>query len=598
MYAEGSDGHDTTSVVVDGDSHVDNNTALFDAGAMGFNQGLRALTVSVNSSISDNIAATGTGGALYVRGCLGSMVLMDNSSISGNRASRGSGGAISIAGGGPSPYDTSILSVTGNSRMESNYAGYDGGAWSTKRSLTSLLIASNSSVSNNTAQERGGALYTMWGSDVLSVANNSSVSYNTARRGGAVFVAQAIRSITVTNGSRISFNSASGYGGAVYMDGSGVANGFNASLSVSGGSQMNGNNAQEQGGVLWTACGLDVLSVANNSSFSNNTARISSGGAVYARQAIRSIAISDGSQMDGNRCLLNSQGGALYTLGLIGSLYVADFSSISNNLAGTGGVIFTSQSLESLVVSNNSNISRNAALSQIDGNNALISGGAFFSWRSMSTLRVTDNSSISRNSAKYTNGGAINVYTLGSVAVTNGSRMSFNSAPLGVGGAINMDGSTASDGFFTSSLVISNGSKMDRNIAGRAGGAFATTCGLNMLHVTDNSSMCNSSAVGLVGQNNIKGGGGAVFVQQALNAVVLAGGSRISSNSARVGAGGAVYMAGSGTTNGFNISLSISSGSQMDAKFSGITWRSICHQSRNWPAIRGRIQQHQWQHSS
>ncbi|PNH07590.1 hypothetical protein TSOC_005930 [Tetrabaena socialis] len=584
MYVEGRDGHDTTS-----DSHVDNNTALLtDGGAIGFNQGLRALTVSVNSSISGNIAVAGSGGALYVRGCLGSMVLIDNSSISGNRASGGSGGAISIAGEGPNPYDTSILSVTGNSRMESNYAAYEGGAWSTKRSLISISVASNSSVSYNSAQ--------------------MSPQSDPFRGGGAVSVLQVLGSISLANGSRMSHNTAkSGGGGAVLVYGD------TSSVSISEGSQMDGNIASTGGGAYFTFGDLDVLRVTGNSSLSNNSTIGVAGGAVYVDQALGSIVVASGSHMSYNS--VPGYGGAVYMAGSgvangfntslsvsdvdgytfneyyddwlsplapnvsscipIGARTANDLGRLCDDTPGCHSFNLFQQDSDNVpqtclkivtvtvpLVQQQANYMRRPCMgsyvregSQMDGNIASTGGGAYFTFGDLDVLRVTGNSSLSNNSTIGVAGGAVYVdQALGSIVVASGSHMSYNSVP-GYGGAVYMAGSGVANGFNTS-LSVSGGSQMNGNYAQEHGGALYTTWGMDVLSVANNSSVSNNTARS----------GGAVFASQAIRHITVANGSSMSYNSVP-GYGGAVYMAGSGVANGFNTSLSVSGGSQMNGNY-------------------------------
>jgi predicted outer membrane repeat protein len=165
-------------------------------------------TLSGNT-FSNNFTSSGDGGGVT---CSGPAVL------SGNTFSNNSSGA---NGGGV--YCGSDATLTGNKFTE-NTAGAGGGLYLTGPTFTLLdnLVVNNSQTS---ASDNGGGIWVN-ASATLDMINNTVVGNTSAAGGGVAFhVSGLVEVLNVYNNIIIS-NSASGYGGDVWMGGTGQMKSF------------------------------------------------------------------------------------------------------------------------------------------------------------------------------------------------------------------------------------------------------------------------------------------------------------------------------------------------------------------------------------
>ncbi|KXZ54094.1 hypothetical protein GPECTOR_5g199 [Gonium pectorale] len=545
IYGDPGHGSGGLALLVDGGSHIDNNTAsrpysrggvvasrqslvevvvsngssisgnsAGSGGAFHTEQSVGALTVSSSSCLCRNTARDENGGAVCVEGRLQTVKVYGNSAVSANSASKSNGGAIFVRG----PIDT--LSVTDGSNLTSNVAGQRGGAVCSEgvpdgsTAAMAISIADRSRVDNNTAAmpySRGGAFATRQSIASFAVSNGSSVSGNVAGSGGALSTEQSLGSLSVSSGSSVSENTAlNEHGGAIFVDG------LLGTVSVQDWSQLSYNRASKgSGGAVYSRGGLGALDVARDSHLSFNWAE-TRGGAVYADgagQDVGSVLVADNSSISGN--LAGQFGGALATSRGLASLTVTNNSRADNNSARDvhGGAVFVEQSLGSIVVSHHSSLS---------GNTAKLRGGGVYVQRNLTSVSIVGSSSVNNNSVSIEHGGAVAVGGwLAFLRVAEGSSLDGNAALVGGGGAVQVDQ-------LLGSVVLDYGSSVSGNTASNSsGGAFALQS-LGSLQLLSRSSM----------SNNLAGGsGGAVFVYgdpaEGVGTLLLVdGGSRIDNNTA------------------------------------------------------------------
>ena len=318
-----------------------------------------------NTSPSNNSSDTGEGGAFINLGSL----TIEHSVLSANSAAFAGG----VVAAEPGATSTSIIAST----VEHNSSGGEAGvlhAYSGSVALTGDTIDHNSAdsdgavldystsgtagavtisgstISHNIADEEGGALYLYEASSLTisdsTLDNNSESDYE----GGAVW-AEHLGSITV-EGSTLSGNSSGDDdGGAVYAYNDGT-------FSVSG-STFDGDNAgDDYGGALYVyATNLAI----SGSSFSADQGE--AGGAVYVRGTGPAAAQSITTSTFADNKATESEGGAVYDDQ--GNLQVSDSTFSGNNASDEGGALYY-DSADGLALTNDT----------FDGNQAGLEGGA------------------------------------------------------------------------------------------------------------------------------------------------------------------------------------------------------------------------------
>lgn len=219
--------------------------------------GASAVLNTVNVSGNLGSSSAGYGGGLYQSG---GAVKLKNSTVQNNRAFQGAGiavggGTLKVAGGG----------ITGNAAQGS---GNGGGlmAWSNPLiSLQSLVLSSNSA-----ANAAGGGIFQTSGT--LSLKNNAKIKLNSATQGGGAYLSGttatmngglvkgntastngggllssdgnlSLTGVSVVSNQVASGSTLAGYGGGLYQNNGGT-------LRISGGTIVQGNSAQDGGGVL------------------------------------------------------------------------------------------------------------------------------------------------------------------------------------------------------------------------------------------------------------------------------------------------------------------------------------------------------------
>ncbi|GLC48846.1 hypothetical protein PLESTB_000154800 [Pleodorina starrii] len=274
------------AIIIDQDSHVDDNKATAAGGAFSLRASVTQLLVSGSSSMDRN-----RGGGVWVGGSLQKVVVSGNSRMSWNTATRG-GSAIAAGGQAQAEGRSSVLE-----RVE---------------------VSDNSCICNNTAGPGETPCGAMYFSNIrikfVVISNGSCVCGNKAPagegRGGAIYASNGYGTFLVCNGSALSDN-LGGIGGAVYMSDPNVNGGANASLlglerfELSADSHMDRNEARMSGGAIYSQARMGDI-IISNSTVSDNQG-LNTGGAFHLLAIFKSFTISD-SRVSGNGAA-SGQGG-------------------------------------------------------------------------------------------------------------------------------------------------------------------------------------------------------------------------------------------------------------------------------------------------
>ncbi|KAG2431787.1 hypothetical protein HXX76_009283 [Chlamydomonas incerta] len=578
-------------------SRMDGNWAAQAGGAFWTNIPISDLMVASNSSVSNNTANSGDGGAVRCRH-FDAVELTRSSNITLNRALNGGRGGALFADGMGDQRNTTLISVTDHSHLDSNQAALAGGAvFAGTSRVLGLAVAGGSSIDANAAAGTdGGGGLKLQHLGALEVTDGSSVSGNTAAagRGGAVSAEGVwewrVERVLVSGGSRMDSNSAGQEGGALHFNipvtefqvslNSSVSNNTGSeggamrcrhvgSVAVSGASSVSLNRAAgKNGGVIysWDNMGgsedTGAIAISGSSRVDSNSAA-EGGGAIALQTAVQQVSVSNGSSLSGN--VARSGNGGAIRVRHVGALVVEGGSSVSNNSAvdgaGRGGALFA----DGMGDQRNVTLFAVRDRSHMDGNQARQAGGAIAAWVQLEGLEISGSSSMDGNAAAGPDGGgALRVRHLGRMDVTDSSSVSGNTAAAGRGGAVSAEGVWE---WRVERLLVANGSRMDGNWAAQAGGAFWTNIPLTEFQVLNQSSV----------SNNTGSEGGAVRCRHVVG-VALAGGSSGSFNNATSGSGG-LLLAGDYINGMEERALVISGGSRVDGNTAAQQGGAIATQS-------------------
>ncbi|MCL4806147.1 MAG: hypothetical protein KJ046_17775, partial [Anaerolineae bacterium] len=222
-----------------------------------------------------------------------------------------------------------------------------------------MLTLNNSTVSNNEANFVGGGGFN--GSGTL-IITDSVFSYNTSYRGGGIYIdysgAGTVTTLTTITGSLFEKNTATGHGGAIYMD--------KGELNIIDTAVID-NEAAYDGGGLKTYY-PEALVTITGSTFANNSAR--QGGGMLIREGDVTLI---NSTLSGNRANSTGEGGGgVYNQN--GSLELVNSTVTDNYAFYYGGGIVQMNPIASTTISR-SIISGNIAVFG-DANEIRFLGGA------------------------------------------------------------------------------------------------------------------------------------------------------------------------------------------------------------------------------
>eukprot|EP00198_Chlamydomonas_reinhardtii_P001870 XP_001691206.1 predicted protein [Chlamydomonas reinhardtii] len=535
IYGEG----DLRNLTVRGNSHVRGNVALADGGAISATGPISNVVVSNGSYFGGNLAKGG--GALRSNSSVTSVLVTGQSSMFNNSAGDDGGGVLSCNG------DLRDFVVADGSALDSNRAAFFGGALRVAGSMQGLQVRGGSRAVNNAVTGRGGLLWCGGAASDVVVAAASNLSRNSAtREGGGLYVGGRLARVSVSGVARVEDNSAGKLGGAFYAaDGvEGFFAGVQSTLS---------RNRASSGGLLASNGSIVSFIVTSACDVSENAAFLDAGGAVYGAKDIREVEVRDGSAAWWNDA--REKGGFMYAAGSITDFIVSSSVFAFNRAGLLGGVVAAAGSLEhvALMLGSEMHDNRVSGLGGLGGalqagaivdvavsggsgmwaNAATENGGAIHSASSIRGLSISQQSRLDNNTAGASGGAVFAGEDVSSLFLLEGANMTGNSA-RDHGGAVACSGRLAN-------MRLEDGSHLSFNAAGKKGGAVYAA----------NVELTASRGAALLG--NAATWGGALYVQRALDWLVLEAGSRLAGS--RAGdSGGAVYIVGDGAAASNNAS--------------------------------------------
>ena len=416
------------------------------------------VTFEKNESASAGAVSLGTKRVASIDG---------TSAFLGNKATSSHGGAIAMAA-------DSSLTISGTTSFKGNTAasGYYGGAIYSAGTLdvTDASFGGAATGEANTATY-GGAIYA--GTDSKLKLQDSTFTANVASNSGGAIHLTSVKDNTITASSFIGNTATTGYGGAIYLDGT-----LNASGASFGGAETSDANKASYGGAVYadvaskltlgtstftgnvatTSGGAIYLNSANENSiaatsFTGNTA--ANGGAIYlasgSSSAKRSLALTGANTFTQNTSSAGS-GGALY----VGSYVTVDGTGADsvvftgNKSSSNGGAIYVDQS--STVTLKNGQFTDNVA----DTSKSTKGGALYLGENASATISATETYAITGNKA------ALGGFAyLGKSASLTLEAAEGNVLTVGKEGNVDTEiDSIASDDTFTSTLALQGAGKV------------------------------------------------------------------------------------------------------------------------------------------
>ena len=368
---------DAKSVVTLSDNAMEHVTStVTSGGAIGAGSAVTirgsAITISGNS-------AAGTGGAIDAGASATGVAIgnADGSSgtvqITGNQSYNNAGGAMYVLSTPETPATptapskpavNSPVAVSGqNVTISGNTSLLSGGAIWTNMPDAGLLgvkidggqIALDD---NHSATAQGGAIYAFSNVEIGN-AGSTTVTLNgnsAATRGGAIYtngalvIGHADSSAVTLDGNSIS-GSASGWGGALYVD----------TVAISGKTiKLTNNSATTSGGGVYAASGVTIGNAAGDSAVTLSGNSATYGGAVYSKATATTAITGSTVTIAGNSA--SNYGGAIAAFG---DLTVTGAASFTGNKAATvGGAIMADANLALNATTGNITFSGNQANGQ------------------------------------------------------------------------------------------------------------------------------------------------------------------------------------------------------------------------------------------
>ena len=331
---------------------LNSNTASGNAGAI-YASGSSSTPISLSGvTVSGNTAPGGFGGGICGTNV---PVTLTNCTFTQNAVGN-NGGAVYVNG-------TSVLNIVGGiyggtSTGSGNSANYGGAiAASSFGGANPTVNISTASISGNNARQAGGGIYQSAGK--LSITNNSKINSNSATNnaGGAIYLANNSTTLTMTGGS-LNSNTAGVYGGAIYCNSTSVTL---SGVTVSGNHGGNEGGGICASNVALTLSNCTFTSNSSNSNggavFTNGSTKLKVSGGYYGQSTTGNSAVGyggaiaatgsktvsiSGANITGNSS--NTSGGGIYqsngTLNFLGSVTMSNnVVSLSSGQTGNGGGI-------------------------------------------------------------------------------------------------------------------------------------------------------------------------------------------------------------------------------------------------------------------
>ncbi|MDR3113325.1 MAG: autotransporter domain-containing protein [Endomicrobium sp.] len=434
------------------------NTAGSNGGFL-YLHGQSSVTFNRNVSLISNTAQSG--GVIYTAASSSTIIFSGSSTAINYNTSTSSDGVIHLAGNSIVDFSNTSLSAIGNYsggnggflylagkssmtfnkgvNLSSNTAGNSGGALFV--STTNIIFKGIVIMSGNIAKSgSGGAIYVNKSS--FSFGNEARFTNNKAERdGGAIYAASNSTLTFRGNLAEFDYNAATSKGGAIYLNSGAKASFSNSTAAFSGNIAWNSNtesSAFGYGGAVYLAgTGVGNISTINFSTssvtFSNNQAK-TSGGAIYAG-SYGSINFTSSTILFAGNAAVND-GGAVYVEngGKI-NFYGSTITAIGNTAGSNGGFLYlngqsitfnrkvslisnTAQNGGAIYAVSGTTLTFNGTSTTFNNNNASSSGGAIFASGSSSITFI--NAQFSNNTAGVS-GGAVYTQNSSLYFITSGS---------------------------------------------------------------------------------------------------------------------------------------------------------------------------------
>lgn len=315
--------------------YIINNIAAVNGGGIFADNSTILLTgVQVGDTAADYANQLGSSGhygaGLYLTGA--TQATLDNTVVAGNMFQTTG----FTYGGGAYVSNSSVLSLTNNSRIQEHIApsvtdGRGAGIYINNGTVT----IDNSQVISNTAGAVGGGIR-MLGTSTLTVTNSSAVSHNESSNGeGGGIAAGGVPDINMNNVT-LQHNRAGTNGGAIYLNA--------GTLYFGGWWDLRWNEANGNGGAVAIAGSADVdLRVTDAASYLAENHADSNGGAIYVtNNDTVSLYANDGYLLNLNTNTAGGDGAALYANnGAYFDIY-GKVRATANIAGGNGGVLYLS----------------------------------------------------------------------------------------------------------------------------------------------------------------------------------------------------------------------------------------------------------------
>ena len=494
---------DSTLTVKKGSNGVlefKNNDAS--AGNGGFICAAGTTTANISDAIvSGNVAKKG--GAIICGG--GVTMNLTNVAFTGNQASSG----VTTHGGGVMMVGASNVKLQ-NCTIESNASSVNAGVIFANSGA--VVEISNTSMIGNTSGRYGGVIYGEGAT--IRITGDSVINGNSAKNGGAICLfsatgenEQKIRSDLTLENVTAKDNSASGNGGALYINGSD----FTATNVKF---QNNKANAVDYGGgVLYSSAATGTM---KNVEFTGNSADVGGvtdlrsesqltisscivngnsatqfGGAFYAKHSLLNLVEGEGDTIELTGNTAGTAGGAIYACG--NPTVNVTGAVITGNEAGYGGALgVESYTKTNTITLTNVELTNNKATSAEEG----VGGGAIYAEKAIINLRnatVTGNTAVNRGGAAMVTAIATfhveNTTFASNTATANGGALYVTLAATVTAQDTTFEANSANKGgsiyAHESSLSITGGSLKNHNNEGTSDGAVAYVWASNIFDVTN-----------------------------------------------------------------------------------------------------------------
>ncbi len=502
-FATGGDGGvgtiDNSTLTINGDAQIHNNTATRHGGAFWNRSAGANLTFNSTSTFTNNTTGgSNLGGAIRNDGTLNFVGL---ASFASNSAS--TGGAIQNQGNG-----SNTTFHNGGIFTNNNATSLTNGGGAIRNGVGAVMNFNNASASftGNQSIGTGGAIQSIGVNSQLNLNAGATFTRNrsTTSNGGAIHNSDNA-TLNISNGSSFTHNGKNDANATLTLNGGAIWNSSN--LQLAGTTLFDSNASITEGGAIFNS---GTSTITGSTTFSNNNSV--TGGAI-SNVLGGNFSIIGASDFNNN--LSTNNGGAINNLN--STLNLTGNSTFTGNSSstGSGGAIFNDPG--TVVITGNGTFNNNTAA---------LNGGAIANVIS-STLRITGNGTFGTNSSTTGSGGAITTESNSHTVIGAYGSFTNNTAALN-GGAVNVNNASFN--------VLDGATFSGNNASSGSGGALylnnnaTATLVANTQNVTFSGNTANGVNNGVAfGSNSIlnananSAGGEVIF----LDKITASGGSNV-----------------------------------------------------------------------